>query len=175
MGFLSLSPLKAADPVSAASDPKKTESASNQENVSKKESQTLLPAGSKNSPSSKAETNISSDSFQLDLSKREGIFSGNVEVTSARFNLKAKELVMFLGEDSKPERFVARGDVSIQSGDRAAIARQAEYDLIEKKITLTGDPAVKQGGNRVSGNSIIIYPENDRMDVIGRTSLRFIQ
>ena len=169
-------PLVAADPALPSRASKPQPAKPTQEDASKQEGKPSSSASSsRGASSSGTETLISSDSFQLDLSKKEGLFSGNVEVTSARFNLKARELAIFLGENGKPERFVARGEVSIQSGDRAAVARQAEYNLMEKKITLTGEPAVKQGGNRVSGNSIVIYPENDRMDVIGRTSLRFIQ
>lgn len=117
-------------------------------------------------------TTITSDKLQLDLNSGKGLFMGTVKVVNPRFEMDAKEVEVYFSKGRKPMRFVAKGDVNIRHGDRTAIARQAEYLVSEKKIVLTGEPVVTQKENRVTGNKIIIYPESDRMDVEGRTTVK---
>ncbi|NJK90582.1 MAG: hypothetical protein HC904_01380 [Blastochloris sp.] len=128
-------------------------------------------------PAAKAavkETEVTSNSFRLDLSKKLGTFTGSVLVKDPNFDLSSDELVVYFDDDNKLQRLVARGNVKIkQASGRAAEAREAEYVVTEKKIKLTGDPVVNQGQNRVTGTVITIYPESDRMDVDGRSKVQF--
>ncbi|MFZ5807411.1 MAG: LptA/OstA family protein [Verrucomicrobiota bacterium] len=117
-------------------------------------------------------TTITSDQFQLDLSGRKGTFLGKVHVEGPNFQLTANEASVFLSAANKPEKFVATGDIKIQHGTRTATARQAEYDMSQQKITLTGEPIVMEKQNRVTGQTIIIYPATERMDVTGRSSVQ---
>jgi lipopolysaccharide export system protein LptA len=117
-------------------------------------------------------TTINSDTFRLDLVKKEGVFLGNVVMKDNRFELKSKELVIYFDANNKPERVVAKGDVTIQQGDKTTSSRQAEFITAEKKIVLTGDPQVTQKQNKMSGTTITIFPESDRMDVQGRTTVQ---
>lgn len=119
-------------------------------------------------------TQVVSDSFRLNLEKKEGIFTGNVRVTDPTFNLESEELIVYFTPDNKMDRLVARGNVKIKQGtERGATCREAEYIVAEKKIRLTGEPVVMQNQNRVTGTVITIYPENDRMDVDGRSKVQF--
>jgi lipopolysaccharide export system protein LptA len=119
-------------------------------------------------------TQVVSDAFRLNLSKKEGLFTGNVRVTDANYNLEAEELTVYFTADNKMERLVARGNVKIKQGaDRSATCREAEYNVAEKRLRLTGDPVVMQNQNRVTGTVITIYPENDRMEVDGRSRVQF--
>lgn len=120
------------------------------------------------------ETEVTSNSFRLDLGKKLGTFSGNVAVKDANFDLTSEELVVYFDENNKMQRLVARGTVKIKQGSgRTAEAREAEYTVADKKIKLTGDPVVNQGANRVTGTVISIYPDSDRMDVDGRSKVQF--
>jgi len=120
------------------------------------------------------ETEVTSNSFRLDLSKKLGTFSGAVAVKDASFDLTSDELVVYFDENNKMQRLVARGNVKIKQGSgRTAEAREAEYTVSDKKIKLTGDPVVNQGANRVTGTVISIYPDSDRMDVDGRSKVQF--
>jgi lipopolysaccharide export system protein LptA len=119
-------------------------------------------------------TQVVSDAFRLNLSKKEGLFTGNVRVTDANYTLEAEELTVYFTADNKMERLVARGNVKIKQGaDRSATCREAEYNVAQKRLRLTGDPVVMQNQNRVTGTVITIYPENDRMDVDGRSRVQF--
>lgn len=122
----------------------------------------------------KKQTEITSNSFKLDLGKKIGTFSGNVVVKDPGFNLSSDELVVYFADGNKMEKLVARGNVKIKNGtERASESREAEYILAEKKIKLTGDPVVIQGENRITGTVITIYPDSDRMDVDGRSKVQF--
>jgi lipopolysaccharide export system protein LptA len=119
-------------------------------------------------------TQVVSDAFRLNLSKKEGLFTGNVRVTDANYTLEAEELTVYFTADNKMERLVARGNVKIKQGaDRSATCREAEYNVVQKRLRLTGDPVVMQNQNRVTGTVITIYPENDRMEVDGRSRVQF--
>lgn len=140
-----------------------------------------LPAQAASKPSAPAinagpegGTQVLSDTFRLNLEKKEGVFSGNVKVTDKTFNMESEELVVYFAADNKLERLVARGNVRIKAGtDRSSTSREAEYVVAEKKIKLTGDPVVIQDQNRITGTVITMYPESDRMDVDGRSKVTF--
>lgn len=117
-------------------------------------------------------TIITSDQFKLDIPGRKGTFLGKVIVEGPNFQMTSSEAIVYLSEDNKPERFVATGDIRIKHSNRRATARQAEYDIAEQKITLTGEPIVMERENRVTGQTIVIYPEAERMDVIGRSTVK---
>ncbi|MDX6765677.1 MAG: LptA/OstA family protein [Candidatus Methylacidiphilales bacterium] len=130
-----------------------------------------LPAPASDVP---AGTQVASDSFRLNLEKKEGVFSGNVKVADKSFNLESEELIVYFAADNKLERLVARGNVRIKAGPtRSSTSREAEYLVAEKKIKLTGDPVVMQNQNRVTGTVITMYPDSDRMDVDGRSKVTF--
>jgi lipopolysaccharide export system protein LptA len=116
-------------------------------------------------------TTITSERLQLDLSKHVGVFIGNVQVHHPKFDMKSKEVMVDFDSQNKPEKFTARGDVVIKQGNRTATAREAVYVVSDKKVVLTGDPTVVENQNRVTGSTIIFYPDSDRMDVQGRTTV----
>ncbi|MEM9444467.1 MAG: LptA/OstA family protein [Verrucomicrobiota bacterium] len=120
-----------------------------------------------------AETTISSESFTLNLEEKQGVFAGKVVVSHPKFELFTEEMVVYFTVDNKVERMLAKGQVRIKQADKSSESREAEYLVGEKKIILTGNPVVTQGENIVSGNTINIYPETDKMEVTGRSKLQF--
>jgi lipopolysaccharide export system protein LptA len=134
---------------------------------------TIILAQATSKPEVK-ETEVTSNSFRLDLSKKLGTFSGSVTVKDANYELTSDELTIYFTEDNKMERLVARGNVKIKQGSgRSAESREAEYVVADKKIKLTGDPVVSQGANRITGTVITIYPDSDKMEVDGRSKVQF--
>ena len=120
------------------------------------------------------ETIVDSDTFKLDLAQHTGLFIGNVHVIDAAFELTADEMTLHFDKDNKIERMLARGNINIKQGDKqSATSREAEYTVVDKKLKLTGSPVVQQGDNKVTGNVINLYPGSDRMDVEGRSKVRF--
>ena len=119
-------------------------------------------------------TVITSDLFKLDMTKREGVFTTNVVVTSQDMKLKADELTVYFaaGSAEKIERIMARGNVVIEQPERTAHANQVEYFVSEDRMVLSGTPDILQkNGNHISGSSISIYRSSNRMDVDGRSRM----
>jgi lipopolysaccharide export system protein LptA len=119
-------------------------------------------------------TVITSDVFRLDMVKKEGIFTTNVQVVAQDFRMKADEITVFFaaGTDGKIDHLLATGNVVIEQPDRTAKANQAEYGVAEDKMVLTGSPDILQkGGNHITGTTITIYRSTNRMEVDGRSRM----
>ncbi|MEM9399025.1 MAG: lipopolysaccharide transport periplasmic protein LptA [Verrucomicrobiota bacterium] len=119
------------------------------------------------------ETTITSDNFKLDLAEKQGVFSGKVVVVHPRFELKAEEIIVFFTDGNKISRMLAKGNVKIDQVDKSSESREAEYFVTDKKIILSGNPVVMQGENQVSGNTITLFPDSDKMEVEGRSKVQF--
>ncbi|CAF0694000.1 LptA/OstA family protein [Candidatus Methylacidithermus pantelleriae] len=115
-------------------------------------------------------TVITSEAFQLDMGKHEGLFTGNVLLMGNNLRMKSSDLTVYFDASGKQvERLVARGNVEIEQGNRVARASQAEYIVSEDKLVLTGSPELVQDKNRLTGSTITIYRSSDRMEVDGRS------
>ena len=128
-------------------------------------------------------TIVTSDAFRLDQSQHQGIFTGNVVVSSKNFRLKTRELTVFFSQgvapagsavtagSSKVERLVARGDVQIDMDGRTATSAEAEYTVVDGKVTLTGTPQITQGKDVITGTTITLYRADNRLEVDGRSRM----
>ncbi len=119
-------------------------------------------------------TVVTSDVFRWDMGKKQGVFTGNVVTVAEDFKMKADEMTVFFSEgaEGKPERILARGNVTIEQSDRIAKSNQAEYIVLEDKMVLTGSPDITQKtGNHITGSTITIYRNANRMEVDGRSRM----
>lgn len=116
-----------------------------------------------------APTVVTSDVFKMDMPGHQGLFTGNVLVTATDFKLKAREMQVFFDEGNKIKRMIARGNVEIDATDKQTKSGQAEYIIAENKLILTESPQVLQNRNTVTGTTITIYRDTNRMDVDGRS------
>lgn len=100
------------------------------------------------------------------------LFSGEVVATRDNLTIYADQLEVFYVQDSGSEtedsqkrrvrEIVASGHVRITQRDIVASGQQAVYDKPSEKIVLTGDAQVWQGENRVRGERITVYLNEDR-------------
>jgi len=118
-------------------------------------------------------TTVTADSLRLDMSKRYGVFSGNVKVEGTDFNLTSKELEVFFDSKSKVERLVAMGDVRIIQPNRETTANKADYDVRTNKILLTGSPKIDENGKIITAQEIVIdRTDNSLKTSGGKTTLK---
>jgi lipopolysaccharide export system protein LptA len=139
----------------------------------------LNPAGSTSNPASSmvpaggnkttAPTVVTSDQFKLDMSTHEGIFTGNVVLVGTEFKMKSREMFVYFDEKNQVKRLVSRGDVEIEQPDRQTKSGQAEYLTVENKIILTETPQVIENQKTVSGTTITMYRNSNKMDVDGHS------
>ena len=70
--------------------------------------------------------------------------------------------VFYLGEGSsgaggKIKRIEAGGKVAVRSKDQHATANKMVFDMQAQIVTLSGDVAVSQGNNIITGCTLLVY------------------
>ena len=92
------------------------------------------------------------------------IFTGNVVARQNNSVQYADRMEVYLDEKGdRILRTVSTGNVRIITSDcRTGTARRAEYFDLEQRVVLTGNARVWQEDNVVSGESIVIYIDQDR-------------
>jgi lipopolysaccharide export system protein LptA len=121
---------------------------------------------------------IQVDSDRLDAynSKRMVVFSGNVVAVQGLRTMRADRLTIYYKDDKKTsagsavsqegygniEKMEAKGDVSVNEGERVATADEALFEQDAQKITMTGNAVLKEGENIIKGNRVIVFLEEDR-------------
>jgi len=70
------------------------------------------------------------------------------------------------------ERAEAEGNVKIVKAERTATCDQAVFENAKGEITLTGNVVVYSGPDRLAGDTIIYYINEDRVTVAGEKDKR---
>ena len=152
--------------------------------------------GSSHAKGSQQPTVITSDTMDIDIPNNVATLVGNVEVDDVEMNIKCHKMIIYL-EDSKESapakddadspdkgkqlrRVECIGDVVITrkvkliegaapQEEQKALAGHADYDVVTGKIVLTEDPVLIRGATRITGTTITIFRESERMKVDGGT------
>ncbi len=100
------------------------------------------------------------------------INSDRLEVFYSKNNDKGKAVQgdKNAGDKKAIDKIVATGHVRITKAGRVATAEKAVYDKRAEKITLTGSAQVWEGPNRVKGDTIILFINENRSIVQGSGS-----
>ena len=110
---------------------------------------------------SKAPIEIAADALEVRQSESLAIFSGAVEAGQGTLRLTAdKVTVTYAGEDGgstgKIRNMRADGHVFLSNGSETAQGAWAEYDVTGGMMRMGGDVVLTQGGNAISGQSLVI-------------------
>jgi lipopolysaccharide export system protein LptA len=94
------------------------------------------------------------------------LFTGDVVAVKGKMTIRTDRLEVFYekGADGKKKlmQIIASGNVVIREGDRTGTAETAVYDKPGEIITLSGNARVQEGENRIQGEKIILYINEDR-------------
>jgi len=123
--------------------------------------------------SSKKPVDIVSDTMEgLDKGKVI-IFKGNVLTKQDDLQIFSDTLTAHLNEESNEvERADAEGNVKIVKQDRTATCNEAIFENAKGEITLKGNAVVYSGADRLAGDTIIYYINEDRVTVAGEKDKR---
>ncbi len=109
---------------------------------------------------------ITSDRVETYSKENLIIFKGNVMARQKDVVIYSDSLEAMIIEGGKGiERVVAGGNVKIQQGIRVANCQKAVFYNIDQKLVLTGAPKVWEGENMISGDEIVFYIEQNRIEV----------
>jgi len=152
---------------------------------------------SKNRKSSDEPTIINSDAMDIDMANDKITLLGNVDVQDPEMNIKCRKMIIYLGKsEKKPEstgdstrdeqsgkeviQIDCIGDVVItriqvdspagKKENQQAFAGKAVYLIKDDTITLTEDPVLVNGPNRLMGERIILHTKTERVMVFKGTA-----
>lgn len=100
---------------------------------------------------------VTADNLTISQSDGTAEFTGNVLVGQGEMRLAApRVLVVYLEDQSGIERLQATGGVTLVSGEDAAEAREANYNVVSGMIEMSGDVLLVQGPNALSGDRLFV-------------------
>lgn len=101
------------------------------------------------------------------------VFKGNVIAKQVDLYLFSDMLTAYINEETNEiDRAKAEGNVKIVKLDRTATCKEAFFYNDKGEIILQGDVVVFSGNDRVSGNTVTYYINEDRVHVEGEKDKR---
>jgi len=109
-------------------------------------------------------TVITSEKLSFDYKRSIAVFEGNVVVEDPQLKMRADKLnVLFEGTNSV-KSVVAVGNVLLWYGDKTASCRHAIYVAKTGEITLRGNAALRREQDSVTGEEIVFYLNEERVE-----------
>ncbi len=123
------------------------------------------------SPQADASLPVEVTADRLDISQSDGtaVFSDNVLIVQGAMRLSAgRVLVVYSADTQSIARLEATGGVVLVSGEDAAEAERADYNIDDATIVMTGDVLVSQGPSAISAERMSIRLDNGTAEMTGR-------
>lgn len=121
--------------------------------------------------SKKEPIEITSEKLDFDYKARRVVFRGNVDVVQGEVRLQSDVLTVDyvqVGNNQQLKGVTADGHVAISQGPKKASGNHAVFDQSTRTVVLTGDAVLEEGSNQVSGDKIVVHPDDSRMEVLGQ-------
>ncbi|MCZ4353376.1 lipopolysaccharide transport periplasmic protein LptA [Roseovarius aestuarii] len=112
---------------------------------------------------------VTADSLDVDQNDGTAIFSGNVLIGQGEMRLSAPRVtVVYLKDNSGIDRLQATGGVTLVSGEDAAEASQADYNVQTGMIDMQGDVLLVQGRSALTAEKMIVDTKAGTARMSGR-------
>ncbi|MDK8873573.1 lipopolysaccharide transport periplasmic protein LptA [Paracoccus sp. SSJ] len=127
-------------------------------------------AGFGNAQDIKQPVEVTADALTVDQKTGRATFSGNVLIGQGAMRLSADSVTVTYaqGDQRRISALHAEGNVTLASGEDAAEAQAADYDVETGTIVLTGDVLLTQGGNLLAGDKVTVNLESGTANASGR-------
>jgi outer membrane protein assembly factor BamD len=101
------------------------------------------------------------------------MFKGNVVAKQEDLQIFSDTLTAYLNEENDEiDRALAKGNVKIIKAERIATCEEALFENAKGQITLKGNVVVYSGADRLAGDTIVYYINDDRVVVEGEKEKR---
>lgn len=116
-----------------------------------------------------APVEVTADQLSVNQSDGTALYSGNVVIVQGQMRLAApRVLVVYSEQAGRIERLEATGGVTLVSGEEAAEAERADYDIEGGNVTLSGNVLMTQGANALTGERMVVNLDTGTAQVSGR-------
>ncbi|MCR9113999.1 MAG: lipopolysaccharide transport periplasmic protein LptA [Rhodobacteraceae bacterium] len=112
---------------------------------------------------------VTADNLNVNQSDGTAVFTGNVLIGQGEMRLSApRVLVVYKDDHSGIEELRASGGVTLVSGEDAAEAATADYNVDTGVIEMQGDVLLVQGINALTGDRMFVDTRAGTAQVSGR-------
>nr|WP_237708057.1 LptA/OstA family protein [Oceanicola sp. S124] len=117
--------------------------------------QTSVPFGTETDSS--APIQVQSDTLSVSQEDGSAVFEGNVLVEQDSMRMEAARVQVIYDEDqSRIQRLEATGGVTLVSGEDAAEAERADYDVDDGNVVMSGDVLLVRGPSTIQAERMRI-------------------
>ena len=120
--------------------------------------------------SKKEPIEITSEKLDFEYKNKRTVFHGGVEVVQGDVHLSTDTMTVDydqVGDKQDLKEVTAEGHVTIVQGTKKATGNHAVFDQAKRVVVLTGDAVLEEGTNQVSGDRIVVHPDDSKMEVLG--------
>ncbi len=112
---------------------------------------------------------VTADNLNVNQEDGTAVFTGNVLIGQGEMRLSApRVLVVYKPDQSGIEKLQATGGVTLVSGQDAAEAQQADYNIDSGMIEMQGSVLLVQGTNALTGDKMFVDTRAGTARVSGR-------
>lgn len=113
---------------------------------------------------------VTADALQVDQKTGLATFSGHVLIGQGEMRLSADTVAVTYaaGDKQKISKLNAKGNVTLVSGQDAAEAQAADYDVGSGNVVLKGDVLLTQSGNVLAGDTVTVNLASGTANASGR-------
>lgn len=127
-------------------------------------------SGFGNAQDVKQPVEVTADALSVDQKTGKATFSGHVLIGQGAMRLAADSVTVTYaqGGQDRISALHAQGNVTLASGQDAAEAQAADYNVESGNVVLTGDVLLTQGGNILAGEKVTVNLATGTANASGR-------
>lgn len=116
-----------------------------------------------------APVEVTADSLSINQTDGTALYTGNVVIVQGDMRLAApRVLVVYSESQGRIDRLEATGGVTLVSGDEAAEADRADYDIEGGNVTMSGSVLLTQGPNALTSEKMVVNLDTGSARMSGR-------
>ncbi len=117
----------------------------------------------------RAPVEVTADSLRVNQSDGTALYSGNVIIAQGQMRLAApRVLVIYSAQAGKIDKMEASGGVILVSGEEAAEAERADYNIEAGQVVMSGNVLLTQGPSALTSERMIVNLEDGTAQMSGR-------
>lgn len=123
-----------------------------------------------NAQNTKLPVEVTSEQLSVDQKTGKAVFTGKVVIVQGQMRLAADRVTVTYaqGDQRRISMLHAEGNVLMVSGEDAAEARAADYNVESGDVVLTGNVLLTQSGNVLAGEKVTVDLETGTANASGR-------